>query len=53
MRMHSYHIRPRPFLLAVGEPISVDDYSIRELDQLTARVYEAISRLYAEHSPAE
>jgi 1-acyl-sn-glycerol-3-phosphate acyltransferase len=53
MPMHSYHIRPRPFLLAVGEPISVESYSIRELDQLTAKVFDAISHLYIEHSPVE
>jgi 1-acyl-sn-glycerol-3-phosphate acyltransferase len=51
--MHVYHIRPRPFLLVVGDPISTQDYSLRQLDELTARVFDAITALYQEHSPAE
>lgn len=51
--IHVYHIRPRPLLLVVGEPINTAEYSIRQLDQLTARVFEAISQLYTQHSPVE
>jgi len=53
MPIHSYHIRPRPFLLAVGEPIPAQDYTIRQLDDLTAKVFTAISELYTQHSPAD
>jgi 1-acyl-sn-glycerol-3-phosphate acyltransferase len=48
--MHVYHIAPRPFLLAIGEPISTQGYSMRQLDQLTARVRVAIEEMYAEHA---
>jgi 1-acyl-sn-glycerol-3-phosphate acyltransferase len=48
--MHVYHITPRPFLLAIGEPIDAKEYTLRQLDQLTARVFAAISALYAEHA---
>jgi 1-acyl-sn-glycerol-3-phosphate acyltransferase len=47
--MHVYHITPKPFLLAIGEPIPAKDYGMRQLDELTARVYAAIAELYAEH----
>jgi 1-acyl-sn-glycerol-3-phosphate acyltransferase len=47
--MHVYHITPKPFLLAIGEPIPAKDYGMRQLDELTARVYAAIAELYAAH----
>lgn len=45
--IHVYHITPRPFRLVIGEPIAAREYSLRQLDQLTERVFQAISALYA------
>lgn len=41
---------PVPVTLAVGEPIETSGYTIRQTDELTERVANAISRLYYEHS---
>jgi 1-acyl-sn-glycerol-3-phosphate acyltransferase len=51
--MHVYHITPKPFRLAIGEPIPSGEYSLRQLDALTSRVYDAIARLYAENAAAD
>lgn len=44
--MNSYHIRPRPVELAVGEPISTEGYSLREAETLAAKVQKAVEELY-------
>lgn len=48
--IHTSEFHPVPVTLAVGEPIETDEYSIRQTDELTKRLREAISRLYYEHS---
>lgn len=48
--IHTAEFHPVPVTLAVGEPIKTSDYSIRQINELTERLQEAISRLYYEHS---
>ena len=44
--MNSFHIRPGPMELVVGEPISSAGYGLRDMDALTARVRKAVEELY-------
>ena len=39
--------------LAVGEPIETKGYSMKQIDELTTRMSEAIGRLYYEHTYLE
>jgi len=50
MPMHTYHLRPRPLLLAVGEPISTVGYTNKSADELTQRVFDSIARMYAQYT---
>ena len=50
MPMHTYHLRPRPLYLVVGEPIPVEGETTRNLDGLTARLHAAIASLYYQYS---
>ncbi len=52
MPMHTYHLHPRPLLLIVGEPISTTGYTSKMADELSQRVYNAISLMYAQYSEA-
>ncbi len=49
--MRVYHVTPKPFLLAVGEPIPAANYTMRQLDELTEQVFKAIEALYAANHP--
>ena len=51
--IHTSEFYPVPITLAVGEPIDTAAYSIRQVEELTERVRETISRLYYEHSYLE
>lgn len=51
--IHSSEFHPVPVTLAVGEPLETNGYSIRETEELTRRLREAISRLYYEHTYLE
>lgn len=48
--MHSAQFHPAPVTLSVGEPIETKDYTMRDIDELTARVHAAIHRLYYGHT---
>jgi 1-acyl-sn-glycerol-3-phosphate acyltransferase len=50
MPMHTYHLRPRPLLLIVGEPISTVGYTSKMADDLSQRIFDAISRMYDEYA---
>lgn len=52
MPMHTYHLHPRPLLLVVGEPISTLGYTSKMADELTQRVFDAISHMYMEYGEA-
>lgn len=51
--MHSLEFHPVPVTLAVGEPIETTGYSMKQVDELTARISEEICRLYYLHSYLE
>ena len=48
--IHTAQFHPVPVILAVGEPIETAGYSIRQTEELTRRVEDAISRLYYAHT---
>lgn len=50
MPMHTYHLRPRPLYLVVGEPISTAGYTTKMVDALTQRIYDEIARMYQQYS---
>jgi 1-acyl-sn-glycerol-3-phosphate acyltransferase len=48
--IHTHHFRPRPVKLVIGKPIDPSGYTIRQADELTARLYGEIRQLYASHA---
>ena len=44
--METFHIKPRPIELLVGNPISAEGYDPRDMDKLAAKVRAAIEDLY-------
>ena len=44
--METFHIKPRPLELLVGEPVSSEGYGPRDMDKLAARVQKAVEDLY-------
>jgi 1-acyl-sn-glycerol-3-phosphate acyltransferase len=48
--METYHIKPRPLELLVGEPVSSEGYGPRDMDKLAARVQKAVEDLYYSRS---
>ncbi len=44
--MDTFHIKPRPIELLVGDPISPAGYGLRDMDKLAAKVQAAIEDLY-------
>jgi len=50
--MHTYHLMPRPVKVIVGDAISTTGLTTRDADNLTAQLYETITRTYMEHHTA-
>ena len=48
--IHVYHLTPRPLKLVIGDPIPTSGLVTGDAEALTARLFAAISALYAEHS---
>ncbi len=48
--IHVYHLSPRPLKLIVGEPIPTVGLTTRNAEELTERLFAAITGLYYEHS---
>ncbi len=48
--METFHIRPGPMQLVVGDPIPTGEYGLRDMDVLAARVQDAVEKLYYAHS---
>jgi 1-acyl-sn-glycerol-3-phosphate acyltransferase len=48
--MHTKEFHPVPVTLAVGQPIQTSGYGMKQIEELTLRIAEEISRLYYEHS---
>jgi len=50
LRMNSFHVRPHPITIVVGEPISTAEYGRHDTEKLSARVREAIAAMYYERA---
>jgi 1-acyl-sn-glycerol-3-phosphate acyltransferase len=48
--IHTHHFRPRAIKLVIGKAIDPEDYSIRQVEELTARLREEIRELYHRHA---
>jgi 1-acyl-sn-glycerol-3-phosphate acyltransferase len=48
--IHTQHFRPRPVKLVIGTPIEPGEYSIRQVDELTARLRAEITGLYHQYA---
>jgi 1-acyl-sn-glycerol-3-phosphate acyltransferase len=48
--IHTHHFQPRPIKLVLGKPIDPSAYSIRQVDELTARLRSEILKLYERHA---
>src|SRR5207245_452576 len=44
--MNTYHIKPRPLEMRIGEPISTPGLTARDIDTLSAKVQRAVEGLY-------
>jgi len=44
--MNTYHIKSRPLEMRVGQPISTAGYGAREMEELSAKVKQAMEELY-------
>ncbi|HEY3929639.1 MAG TPA: lysophospholipid acyltransferase family protein [Candidatus Koribacter sp.] len=44
--MNSFHVRPRPFQLVVGDAIPTTGYAPRQMDKLAAQAEAAVAELY-------
>jgi 1-acyl-sn-glycerol-3-phosphate acyltransferase len=51
LKMNTWHIKPRPLRLLVGDPIPTAGLSVRDTEALTARAREVIAGLYYANSP--
>jgi 1-acyl-sn-glycerol-3-phosphate acyltransferase len=49
--MNTYHIKPRPLEMRVGQPISTAGYTGHGMDALSAKVQKAIEELYYSNGP--
>jgi 1-acyl-sn-glycerol-3-phosphate acyltransferase len=50
LKMNTWHIKPGPVYLLVGEPIRTAGMSTRDIDKVTGRAREMIARLYYSRS---
>jgi 1-acyl-sn-glycerol-3-phosphate acyltransferase len=53
LRINSFHIRPRPLKMLVGDPISTVGYTTRDMEKLAAIVQKAIEDLYYAHAEVD
>jgi 1-acyl-sn-glycerol-3-phosphate acyltransferase len=44
--MNTYHIKPRPLEMRVGEPIPTAGLTLRDMEQLSAKVQQAMEEMY-------
>jgi 1-acyl-sn-glycerol-3-phosphate acyltransferase len=44
--MNSFHLRPRPIELVIGDPISSEGHTLREMDAMAAKTQAVIEELY-------
>ncbi|AXC11612.1 1-acyl-sn-glycerol-3-phosphate acyltransferase [Acidisarcina polymorpha] len=48
--MHTRHFFPQSIKLVVGDPLDTSNCTIRQVEELTERLKEAITRLYSAHA---
>jgi 1-acyl-sn-glycerol-3-phosphate acyltransferase len=48
--IHAGHFHPSPITLVVGDPIVTKGYSMKQVEELTARLSDAIGELYYKYS---
>lgn len=48
--IHTHHFRPRPVTLVIGKAIDPSGYTIRQAEELTARLRSEILDLYVRHA---
>ena len=48
--IHTYHVRPRPLLVVVGEPLDTAGLTTKDAERLTVQVYEAITATYLKYT---
>ena len=48
--IHVYTLRPRPLKIIVGDPIPTDGLTTKDADDLTARLYAEIGKMYEQHA---
>lgn len=48
--IHSYHLRPRPLLLIIGEPIPTIGLTTRDAEALTRSAYDSITTTYLHYA---
>lgn len=51
LKMNTWHIKPRPLRLLVGEPIATDGLAVRGTEALTDKARETVARLYYANTP--
>lgn len=51
--MNTFHIRPHPIKLFIGEPIPTAGYGMRDMEALCERVQHAVEELYYRHAEVE
>jgi 1-acyl-sn-glycerol-3-phosphate acyltransferase len=51
--MDTFHIKPRPLRVVIGDPISSAGYTLREMDKLAEKVRAAVESLYYSHSDVQ
>jgi 1-acyl-sn-glycerol-3-phosphate acyltransferase len=51
--MNTYHIKPRPLEMRVGEPIPTAGMTLREIEQLSERIRIEMKGLYCEAEPIQ
>jgi len=50
LKMNTFHIRPRPLELLVGDPIPTTGLTLRDMEALSSRVKTSIEDLYYSRS---
>ncbi len=48
--IHTYHLRPRPLLVVIGEPIATLGLTTKSADDVTRQAYEAITTTYLRYT---
>jgi 1-acyl-sn-glycerol-3-phosphate acyltransferase len=52
LKMNTWHIKPRPLRLVVGDPIPTRSLTVRDSETVTAKAREAVAGLLREHRQA-